>query len=181
MIHSLKALLFAIAEAVLVTAGVHWRMDWALLGALVCLTVFLVLLLGGAVAPAAGTGLEAIPPAIPGLDTAAGLNRVQGGKAAYLASLRQFAAGQRGVPGRIRAGLEAGDLDGAERLASTFKDLLGTIGASQLFLWAAQLEAAIRLGRSRETLHALVDGLEIRAGDLASQIDRALPPAGVPK
>jgi HPt (histidine-containing phosphotransfer) domain-containing protein len=176
MIHYLKAILLAVAEAVLVSAGVHWQMDWVLLGCLVCFTVFLALVMGGAVAPAAGTGTEAIPAAIPGLDTVAGLNRMQGGKAAYLAMLRRFAAGRREVPVRIRAGLAAGDLDGAERLAHTFKDLLGTIGASRLFPWAAQLEGAIRLGRSRETLDALVDGLEIRVVDLVRQIDRALPP-----
>ena len=178
MIQYLKATLFSVAEAVLVTAGVHWRMDWALLGALVCLTVFLAVLLGGAVASAGATDLEAIPQAIPGLDTAAGLDRMQGGKAAYLAMLRRFAAGQREVPLQIRAGLVAGDLDGAERLARTFKEQLGTIGASRLCPWAAQLEGAIRLGRSRETLDALVDGLEVRVMDLARQIDRALPPAG---
>jgi HPt (histidine-containing phosphotransfer) domain-containing protein len=178
----LNALLLAVVEAVLVIAGIHWQMDRVLLGGLVCLTVFLAVLLGGtAGALAAGTDPEEIPAAIPGLDTAAGLNRMQGGKTANLAKLRQFAAGHREVPCRIRADLAAGDLADAERLTHAFKDLLGTIGASPLLQWAAQLEGAIRLGRNRETLDALVDGLEIRVADLARQIDRALPPAGAPK
>ena len=178
MNHYLKALLIAIVEVVLVTAGIRWQMDRVLLGVLVCLTVFLAVLLGGAAAPAAGTDPEEIPAAIPGLDTAAGLYRMQGRKAEYLAALMQFAHGHREAPGRIRADLAAGDLDDAERLAHTFKDQLAHIGASQLLPWAAQLEGAIRLGRSPETLDALVDGLEIRVADLAKQIDRALPPGG---
>jgi len=177
MNHYLNALLLAVVEAVLVTAGVHWQMDRVLLGGLVCLTVFLAVLLGGSAGAAAWTDPEEIPAAIPGLDTAAGLNRMQGRKAEYLAALRQFAHGQREAPGRIRADLAAGDLDGAERLAHTFKGLLAHIGASQLSPWAAQLEGAIRMGRSPETLDALVDGLEIRVADLAKQIDRALPPS----
>lgn len=177
MTHYLKALLCAAAEAVLVSVGVHWQMNRVPLGGMVLLTVFLAVLLASGRAPAAGVGTQELPAAIAGLDITTGLNRMPGGKAAYLAALRQFANAQREVPGRIRADLEAGDLADAERLTRTFNGLLGQIGANQLLPWTAQLEGAIRLGRSRETLDALVDGLEIRVADLARRIDRALPPA----
>ncbi len=94
-------------------------------------------------APAAEGTHEALPQRIEGLDLAAGLRRVLGKPARYLAMLRGFAAGQAGVPRQIAAALAVGDRATAERLAHTLKGLAGNIGAGALQQAAAELEKAI--------------------------------------
>ncbi|MCC7483566.1 MAG: response regulator [Burkholderiales bacterium] len=94
----------------------------------------------------AAPGAEAAPPAIPGIDTAAGLHRVAGNVALYRNLLARFADGQAGTPDAVRDALAAGDGAGAERLAHTLKGVAGNIGAREVQEAAAQVERAVREG-----------------------------------
>jgi two-component system sensor histidine kinase/response regulator len=92
------------------------------------------------------TELPLLPSHIEGLDLQAGLRRVMGKEARYLALLRDFSATQADAPTRIKAALAAGDSAGAERIAHTLKGLAGTIGANILQQQAHTLEEAVRSG-----------------------------------
>ena len=52
---------------------------------------------------------------IPGLDSAEGLRRVRGKQSLYLWMLRKFIVDQRDTTAKIRAALDAEDLDGRGR------------------------------------------------------------------
>ena len=87
--------------------------------------------------------------------------------------LRKFAAGQKDVPERIGAALDAHDRVLAERLAHTLRGVSGNIGARQIEQAAQALESAIRdtgphaeieahMDDLRRPLTAMIAGLEAR-------------------
>jgi two-component system sensor histidine kinase/response regulator len=90
-------------------------------------------------------------PAIPGLDTVAGLHRVRGNTRLYRSLLLQFAEQQAGVLESVPSSLERGDLEGARRAIHTVKGVAANLGGAQLARSAAELEAALQ----REPAHAL--------------------------
>ena len=81
-------------------------------------------------------------PDLPGIDTAAGLMRVQGDKAFYRKMLLKFRGAQTDFASAMQAALGDDDVNAPRRLAHTLKGTAGTIGASQLQLAAAELEKA---------------------------------------
>jgi two-component system, sensor histidine kinase and response regulator len=85
-------------------------------------------------------------PKVPGVDTVAGLKRVAGNGTLYRDLLGKFVAGQSGAPEAIRAALDAGDRELAERLAHTLKAVAGNIGAKSVQDAAADVERAINRG-----------------------------------
>jgi two-component system, sensor histidine kinase and response regulator len=115
-------------------------------------------------------------PDIRGLDAKLGLKRVMGKKAFYLDMLRRFSEKQSQTPDQIRASLEAGDRDAAQRLAHTLKGLSGNIGAVEAQEVAAELESSIR----DNDLPDKTKGILIRFGNILQElidgIQQALPP-----
>ncbi|MBF0271037.1 MAG: response regulator [Magnetococcales bacterium] len=133
-----------------------------------------------------GSTLASELPEIPGVDTVAGLRRLNGNLPAYLGVLGRFVSNQSGVTGLIQQALIAEDHGSAERLAHTLKGVAATIGANGLSQKAAQLELAIRNAEERHVIEALVRetaedlvGLSGRLAPLVSHkesVPRLAPP-----
>ena len=115
-----------------------------------------------------------LPPAIDGVDMAAGLRRVLGKKPVYLAMLRRFVAGQKETLSGIRSALDQGNAPLAERLAHTLKGTSGTIGAATVQQLAAALEAAIKVGNPPANVDARLAALRAPLGALLANIELGL-------
>ncbi|MBF0182393.1 MAG: response regulator [Magnetococcales bacterium] len=107
--------------------------------------------------PRAGLGGEAPPPPprialdkeaplpeLPGIDVARGIEHVGGTLGIYRKILQKFSENQRDIMDRIRAALESGEHKEGIRLAHTLKGVAATIGARDLNLLAARLEAEMK-------------------------------------
>jgi two-component system, sensor histidine kinase and response regulator len=121
--------------------------------------------------PAAAS--DAAPPAIAGIDTVAGLRRMAGNAAAYLALLRRFAERHAAAREAIAAALAAGDAAAAERLAHTLRGVAGNIGAEGLAAAAQRVEDAVRTGAPAALA---LDELGATLAPLVAALQRALPP-----
>ncbi len=84
-------------------------------------------------------------PELAGIAVESGLARVGGNRRLYRDLLVQFSREYANAAERIRTMLEAEERDTAERLAHTIKGVAGNIGAEDLEVAGAELEAAIRL------------------------------------
>jgi len=115
-------------------------------------------------------------PDVPGLDMASGLSRVQGKVRLYLSSLRKFAAGRRTTCDEIRAALDGGEWQTAERLAHTMKGLAGMIGADEVQSRAAELETALAEQAPRGAVEGAIEALRQPLGALVAVLDSRLPP-----
>jgi len=121
-------------------------------------------------APSAEPSL--LPGHIEGLDLQAGLRRVMGKEARYVALLREFAATQADAPERAEQALATHDHAGAERIAHTLKGLAGTIGADALQAQANTLEEAVRTGGDAA---AALPGVKAALGKLLAALHAVLP------
>jgi HPt (histidine-containing phosphotransfer) domain-containing protein len=134
-------------------------------------------------------------PALPSVDTQAGMARIGGKVTVYRKILRQFANCQADAPARIRSALASGDRVTAEREAHNLKGAAGNIGADTVCAVANRLGAAIKqetdtealIGEAEQILGALVEDLALltankdtaevatlqgAAPDLAPMLDR---------
>jgi two-component system sensor histidine kinase/response regulator len=118
---------------------------------------------------------DAVPSGIAGLDTALGLSRMMNKKPLYVAMLRRYVAGQRSVPGEVRAALAGGDATTAERIAHTTKAVSGNIGATVVQERAAALEHALREHGGTCSHEPLVAALESAMAPLLAALDAQLP------
>jgi HPt (histidine-containing phosphotransfer) domain-containing protein len=107
-------------------------------------------------------------PVIPGIDTRAGLRRVNGNTTLYRTLLLKFHDSQRDVVQRIRTALDRSDPATACRDAHSLKGVSGNLGAERLQALARNLETAIEnnngeveheLGLVAETLNTLIGEL----------------------
>ena len=112
---------------------------------------------------------------VAGLNIKTGLSRTCGKKPLYVAMLRRFVAGQRGVPPQIRVVLDQDDWETAHRLAHTIKGVAGTIGALQVESSSAALELAIKNRASRDCIEESLQTMEVPLQDLIATLDRLLP------
>ncbi len=83
-------------------------------------------------------------PGLPGLDIAAGLERVGGSLIAYRKLLLKFAHNNANAGDEIRAAVQQGDTERAVHLAHTLKGVAGNIGAMPLHQAARELESALK-------------------------------------
>jgi HPt (histidine-containing phosphotransfer) domain-containing protein len=127
---------------------------------------------------AEGEAVAGMPAAIEGLDMAAGLRRVLGKQARYVAMLRGFAATQDDAAAQISHALEQQDRNTAERLAHTLKGLAGNIGAVELQQRSEKLETAIRRA---EQVQELLPMVEAELAARIAAILSALPPEAKPQ
>ncbi len=116
-----------------------------------------------------------LPAQIPGLDVEAGLRRVLGKAARYLAMLRGFVDDQAPVAGEIRRALAQNDRGTAERLAHTLKGLAGNIGATELQQKAGALEKLLQCGDTGEPSMTALDTLASALDEQLAAIILALP------
>ena len=113
-----------------------------------------------------------LPSHIEGLDLQAGLRRVMGKQARYVALLREFSTTQADAPARVMAALAGHDSAAAERIAHTLKGLAGTIGANTLQQQAHTLEEAVRTGGDAA---AALPGVQAALGGLLATLQAVLP------
>jgi HPt (histidine-containing phosphotransfer) domain-containing protein len=112
---------------------------------------------------------------IPGLDTAAGIERIGGNEASYRKLLRKFVDNQAGAIDEIIAARKEGDNDSAVRAAHTLKGVGGSIGAGALQRLGAELEHGLKespqgdfdalLTATRDELQRLVDAITAELGE----------------
>jgi two-component system sensor histidine kinase/response regulator len=91
-------------------------------------------------------------PAVPGLDTAAGLAGCNGNRELYRRLLQRFAAAQANFTAAFNAARAGADPELPLRLAHTLKGTAGTIGAKGVQAAAAVLEQACRQGADAELI-----------------------------
>ena len=115
-------------------------------------------------------------PAITGLDVVGGLRRVRGKKDFYAKLLRRFAAEQGGTPQAIRASLDSGQRETAQRQAHTLKSLAASIGMGEIAQQAAQVEADIKNGVEVLALQPGLAVLESRLQLFLQELQHKLPP-----
>jgi two-component system sensor histidine kinase/response regulator len=116
-------------------------------------------------------------PAVDGLDAVGGLRRVRGKKDFYANLLRRFAAEQGGTAQALRASLDSGQREQAQRQAHTFKSLAASIGMDELAQSAAQLEAGIKTGMDASALRPGLEALEARLQRFVQELQSKLPAA----
>ncbi|KAA6186042.1 transporter substrate-binding domain-containing protein [Thiohalocapsa marina] len=90
--------------------------------------------------PAAEAGLSGLD----GIDTAAGLRRVQGNRALYVKLLRKTAQTQADTVEQYDNAVAAGDWTLAQRLIHSLKGVAGTLGARELQAASARLETSVK-------------------------------------
>ncbi|WP_367847095.1 response regulator [Rhodoferax sp. WC2427] len=130
------------------------------------------------VAPASAVALDTPEPElpnVPGLDIAAGLNRVAGNRKLYASLLQRFAQGQKSLVAQVQAALEADDWALAERLAHTAKGVAGNIGALPIQQLAQPLEAAIAARSPRAQIDALLHALDVPLQALVAHLAHLAP------
>ncbi len=110
--------------------------------------------------------------AIAALDLRSGLRRAMGRPQRYVATLREFAAGQGDAAERLADAMRAGDWDSAERVAHTLKGLAAHIGAETLQLQAGAMENAARKAQAHWSGQ---QRLARELQSLVTQLQAALP------
>jgi len=106
------------------------------------------------------------------IDVDAALARFRGDAKRLRAFLRKFAENQASAAEDLRAGLDGGDTEVAERLAHTLKGLAGTIGAERLQKAARDVEAALKDGDAGDA-RSLVPAFEQRLQEVFDGPDPA--------
>ncbi len=135
-------------------------------------------------------GAKAMPPApldigpakgmhedlvIEGFDVQDGLARTLGNREFYLQMLQRFYDDQRDAAGKIRAALEGGDRQTAERLAHTLKGVAGQLGASAMHHLAERLEQEIHRDAGPAVVLDRLDQVERDMRALQAAMARVLP------
>lgn len=114
---------------------------------------------------------ENILPDLPGINIEAGITRYAGNVKSYKKLLIKFHDRYSETVDNIRAQLDNGDDETAERSAHTLKSIAGQIGADNLFDIAKELESTIKKG-NQENLALLLNSCEKK---LASVIEALRP------
>ncbi|MEE4237863.1 MAG: response regulator, partial [Anderseniella sp.] len=120
---------------------------------------------------------------IPGLDTAAGIERIGGNETSYRKLLRKFVDNQAGAIDEIIAAREEGDNEVAVRAAHTLKGVGGSIGAGELQRLGAELEHNLKespQGDFDALLTATRDELQRLIHDIAAELGTAESPVQAP-
>ncbi len=81
---------------------------------------------------------------LPGFAAAEGLNRVNGDEGLYRRLLFAFADSHAGDVPRVRAALDAGDVEAAFKLVHAIKGAAGNLGATALFTAAKEFQVVLQ-------------------------------------
>ena len=121
---------------------------------------------------------------LPGIDTAAGLLRVNHNEALYTKLLKSFCRDFRDAPENIRRCLGTNDTEAARRLAHSVKGVSANLGATPLFEAAKSTELEISTdGKIQpdtwtaftEGLETVIDGLDIFFSAVLPETGKTLP------
>ncbi len=132
--------------------------------------------LSAAAAPASPRGiLPATIAAIPGLDAARILKVLNGNVPAYLRMLRRYATDHADDMARLKAFLESGDQEGAKMIAHNLKGVSGNMGATEVQILAAELEAAFKSSDNAAEIEKKRNAVEVALIHLTNALSAALP------
>jgi two-component system sensor histidine kinase/response regulator len=111
-----------------------------------------------------------------------GLERLMGDHALYLQMLRRFRKTYQDCTPRLRRLLDAGDWDGAARLAHTLQGAAGMIAARRVFQLGTMVEAACANRVAPSVLGQLEQELALLLPAIDTLVERpaALAPAAAP-
>jgi len=111
-------------------------------------------------------------PGVPGIDVAAGVNRVSGNRPLFLKILSSFAEEYSAVSSTVREALDRGDVHEALREVHTVKGVAGNISARGLASAALELESALREtgGADRD----LIEDFDRAVGETLEAIHRLM-------
>ncbi|MBF0369690.1 MAG: response regulator [Magnetococcales bacterium] len=102
----------------------------------------------------------ALPPSLDGIDMEAGMLNVNGNRKLYLKVLRDIHNRNQETLKQIRAALDRGAADTAQRMAHTLKGVAGTIGAMELQQAASLVEQGVTEPENPE-LNLLLERLDV--------------------
>jgi len=112
--------------------------------------------------------------AIPGLDSAAGLQRMRGKWASYERLLRLYADSHHTDMALLRERFAAGEYEEARRIAHSLKGASGSLGAEGVRTLATELELAIRNSASNSEIERLSIRVEETHNELVAALHSAL-------
>ncbi len=124
-------------------------------------------------AAANGFDADTLLMAIPGIDVACGLKRVNNNPQLYLQLLRKFVEDHSTDAKRIATSLQQGDTAIALRLVHTIKGIAGSLGAHTLQHHSAMLEQALQQETTEQYPQLLAD-FTLFLLEVSSNIDHAL-------
>ena len=113
-------------------------------------------------------------PVIDGLNVSLGLKRVLGKTTLYFNLLRHYVSNQENMPQEIQVALDTGDIESAERLAHTAKNVNGNIGASELENLAGEIEHLLRENTSLEMIGPKIDHFKNKQQSLIADLRAAI-------
>ena len=114
-------------------------------------------------------------PAIDGLDTPLGLQRVRGQRALYLRLLQRFVQQERCTHQELTQALAQQDWARAQRIAHTTKGCAGNIGATAVQALAQTLELALRAAAGPVAVTRAAAALQLHLDALLTQLEHQLP------
>lgn len=118
--------------------------------------------------------LEVEVPLIPGLNIEGALKRINNKKKLYLSILEKFYVNNQNIINELKAILEKGEQETAERLIHTLKGVSGNIGADSLHELTKIVEESIHekdSAKIEDGLNKLDSELKELFGDISSQLD----------
>jgi PAS domain S-box-containing protein len=115
-------------------------------------------------------------PVIDGLDVELGMRRVLGKKPLFLSMLRKYVSNQANTPAELRAALDTGDAETAERIAHSAKGVSGNIGATGLQNMAAEIEKMVKDGADRGALEEKIAPFAEAQAAMIAALKERLPP-----
>ena len=113
-------------------------------------------------------------PLIDGLNVSLGLKRVLGKTTLYFNLLRHYVSNQEKIPQEIEVAIDTGDIETAERLAHTAKNVNGNIGASELENLAGEIEHLLRENTSLEVIGPKIDHFKNKQQSLIADLRAAI-------
>lgn len=124
--------------------------------------------------------IDGLPQPIDGLDSAAGIRRMDGDVELYIELLRDFVTDEGNAADVIADALAQADADAATRRAHTVKGLAGTFGAVRLYPAALALEHALREGLPPAQIDAHLQVFSRALAELVAELAAKLPAAPMP-
>ena len=123
-------------------------------------------------APADNSATLHVLAQIAGLDLAGGINVMRGDVSAYARLLQRLVADHSGDIAQLTRLIADGQHEASRIISHTLKGVAGTLGARALQTAAADLEAAIRAGRTEAELGVLLVAIALEMGSLGKGLDR---------
>jgi HPt (histidine-containing phosphotransfer) domain-containing protein len=127
---------------------------------------------------------EKLPQSLPCLNIQIGIKQLEGNQDLYVKLLKKFAECNQDLAQKIADRLEHNDHKKARLLAHSVKGVAGSIGAKELYLASAALEASIMQGAIKDAFQNFATTLETVLHSIAALLhdqEKSKPSSGVTK